>query len=207
MPTPFHLIYNGTDIIDRVSINACVHESFTTGESDRLDMRFNDPTQLWHSWKPSQGDTIELKYGTFTSGKMFVWKVSPTNGLMSIGALALPLSFENPNHRSWNGITLLTLAKEIAAQHGLGLVSYGVEDQTYNYLKQDGESDLLFLSRRCMLEGLGLLVYNGNVVIYDELFMESKPATSGLYIGIDGCYEPHDYTSLSYGSAEIVSGA
>ncbi len=200
------LIYEGVDIWPSVSVNACVHEMHASGRSDSLVVRFNDTRNTWDKWKPVKGEQVELIEGAARTGKMFVSSLQPENGLYTLRAMSIPLSGENINNKSWEGVRFLQLGEEIASRHGLTFKSYGVTDQAYPYLQQNGMTDFEFYLQRCQLEGCGMLVFDGQLIVYNEAYMETQQPTATLEIGIDGVFEYIDNTALSYGSAEVSSG-
>lgn len=200
------LIYQGVDIWPSVSLNACVHEMQANGRSDSLVVRFNDTKSLWNKWNPVKGEQVELIEGAARTGKMFVSGIEPENGLYTLRAMSMPLSGENINNRSWEAIGFLQLGQDIATQHGLGFAYYGVKDQIYPYLTQNGMTDFEFYLQRCQLEGCGMLIFDGKLIVYNEQYMEGLQPTATLEIGDDGVFEYYDNSALSYGSAEISSG-
>ena len=200
------LIYEGVNIWPSVSVNACVHEMQANGRSDSLVIRFNDTKSLWDKWKPVKGETVELVEGPARTGKMFVSGIEPENGLYTLRAMSMPLSGENINNKSWEAVGFLQLGQEIATRHGLGFAYYGVKDQTYPYLSQNGLADFEFYLQRCQLEGCGMLIFDGKLVVYNEQYMEGLQPTATLEIGADGVFEYYDNSALSYGSAEVSSG-
>ena len=200
------LIYQGVDIYPEVSINSCIHEIYAEKRSDTLKIRFNDTKGLWNKWNPMQGDVIEVVEGPARTGKMFVTSIKPENGLYTLRAMSMPLSGEVVKNRSWEAVRFLQLGEQIAQEHGLTFKSYGVTDQVYPYLSQNSQTDFEFLQTRCMLEGCALVIYDGNLIIYDELYLESQPPAGEIYVGPDGVFEYQDNSAMSYGSAEVVSG-
>lgn len=199
-------IYQGVDIYPEVSINSCIHDMYAEGRSDTLKIRFNDTKGMWNRWKPMQGDVIEIEDGAAKTGKMFITSIKPENGLYTLRAMSMPLSGETIKNKSWEAVRLLQLGAEIAQQHGLGFKQYGVNDQVYPYLSQNSQSDFEFLQIRCMLEGCAIVIYDGNLIIYDEQYLESQQPAGEIYIGPDGIFEYKDNTAMSYGSAEVESG-
>ena len=49
-------------------------------------------------------------------------------------------------------VKFLQLAQEIAGRHGLTLETYGITDQTYDYVEQNNLADFAFFQNRCTLE-------------------------------------------------------
>lgn len=200
------LIYQGVDIYPEVSINSCIHEMYAEKRSDTLKIRFNDTKGLWDRWNPMQGDIIEVEDGPARTGKMYVTSIRPENGLYTLRAMSMPLSGEVVKNRSWEAVRLLQLGAQIAQEHGLTFKQYGVTDQVYPYLSQNSQTDFEFLQNRCMLEGCAIVIYDGNLIIYDEQHLENQPPAGEIYVGPDGVFEYQDNTARSYGSAEVESG-
>lgn len=200
------LIYEGVDIWSSVSVSACIHEMHATGRSDSLVIRFNDVKSLWNKWNPVKGEQVELIEGAARTGKMFVSGIEPENGLYTLRAMSMPLSGETVNSKSWESIGFLQLGQDIATRHGLGFAYYGVNDQIYPYLSQNGMTDFEFYLQRCQLEGCGMLIFDGKLIVYNEQYMEGLQPTATLEIGEDGVFEYFDNSALSYGSAEVSSG-
>lgn len=200
------LIYQGVDIYPEVSINSCIHEMYAEQRSDSIKIRFNDTKGLWNRWKPMQGDIVEVEDGVAKTGKMFITSIKPENGLYTLRAMAMPLSGEVIKNRSWEAVRLLQLGAQIAQEHGLTFKQYGVTDQVYPYLSQNSQTDFEFLQTRCMLEGCAIVIYDGNLIVYSEQYLENQPPAGEIYIGPDGVFEYEDNTARSYGSAEVESG-
>ena len=201
------LYYEGVDITGKISINRCEHETFAERKSDQLLLRFNDAAGLWNFWKPVRGEKVRLVDGADDTGVMYVTSIQPENGLYTLRAMSMPLSGENVNSRSWEDVRLLQIGQDIATKHGLKFKVYNVTDRMYSYIKQERQTDFEFLHRRCQLEGCAMLIYDGTLIMYDEMQMEAAAATATIKIGADGCFTYFDDSAQSYGSAEIVSGS
>lgn len=201
------LIYKGSDILKRVSVNQCVVEKHAELESDTLLLRFNDVKGSWSQCSPEIGDEIELSEGTMSTGVMYVSSVSPKNGLYTLCARSSPLDFKNNSFKSWEEVKFSQLAKEIAGRHGLRYEGYDVTDWTYPYLAQRGEPDSSFLQHRCQIEGYAMIVRDKKLVIYDERSLETAPSSATLKVGRDGVYEYPEDASSGYGYCKVISGS
>ena len=201
------LIYKNTDIYRDVSINYCVHEMYAEKQSDSLVVRFNDPKGIWSKWNPRIGEEIEFEKESSKTGKMFIHSLKPENGLFTVRAMAIPVSGKVRQSRSWEAIRFFKIANEIAAAHGLIFKNYGCTDFLYPYLSQNNETDFAFFYNLCIREGCQMIIYDTNLIAYNEQYLESQPSAGSMEVGIDGVFTYNDTSSQSYGSAEIASGS
>lgn len=200
------ITYNGVDITEDVSINRCYHDMYAAGQSDTLHLRVNDTKHLWDSWAPADGDEIRVDYGTISTGTMFVSKSVPKNGIYDILAQSAPQTGFEVQHKAWQQVRLLQLGKEIAERNGLTFSSYGVTDRLYSYILQDGMSDFAFLHHRAMLESCAFLVYDKQLVMYSEPYMEGIAPTEALEVTADGDYKYNGRRADLYGSCIVENG-
>lgn len=200
------LFYNGTDIYNDVSVNYCVHEMFAEKQADTLVLRFNDTKGVWSKWNPADGDVIRFTEGASDTGKMFIHSMKSENGLFTIRAMSMPKSGATKKSKSWEGVRFLQLGNEIAKNHGLIFQNYGCKDQLYPYLKQENEGDFALFSRRCMLEGCQMLIYDGKLLAYNEQYIEGQTPAGTLEIGKNGNFAYEDNRSACFGSCEVSSG-
>lgn len=200
------ILYNGTDIYEKVSVNYLVHEMHAEKEADSLVVRFNDPKGQWSSWEPKTGDTIAVEYENDKTGEMFVSSIKPENGLFTIRAMSMPLGSKSRATKTWESIGFLALCEEIAGKHGLAVENYGVEDQTYEWVAQDDEEDMAFLQRLCIQEGCQMIVFDKKLIVYSEKYMETQEAVGDLDVGINGEFSYSDTRKLNYGKCEIHAG-
>ena len=168
------ILYEGVDIYPDVSVHRCYHDMYAEKQSDELLLKLNDTRELWDSWNPKKGDTIAIEDGAAKTGKMFVESVVPESGIITLRAYSVPQSAKDKRSKSWEKVKFLQLAQEIAGRHGLTLETYGITDQTYDYIEQNNLADFAFFQNRCTLEGAAFLVYDGKLVVYDEAYMESQ---------------------------------
>lgn len=200
------ILYQGTDIYPEVSVHRCFHDMYGAKQSDELLLKLNDTRQLWDVWNPKKGDNIAIEDGAAKTGKMFVESVVPESGIITLRAYSMPQSVKDKRSKSWEKVMFLQLAQEIAGRHGLALETYGITDQTYDYVEQNNLPDFAFFQSRCTLEGAAFLVYDGKLVVYDEAYMESQAPADTITITPANDFEYRDQGSDAYGSAEAVNG-
>lgn len=201
------LIYEGIDITKSVAINRCEHETFAENCADRVSVRFSDAAGKWSGWKPGNGDTIRIIEGTADTGIMYVSEFTAENGLFTIHASALPESCGETADRSWEDVRLFQIGRDIAQRHGLTFKAYDINDQIYPFIRQEGKTDVGFLNALCRAEGYALIVYNGQLIVYDEHARESTAATAEIVVGSDGRFEYSDRSAQTYGAIALVSGS
>ena len=200
------LTYEGNDIYGDVSINYCVHEMNAEKYSDTLSIRFNDPKGVWSKWNPQTGDEIAFEKEASKTGRMYIHSLRAENGLYTIRAMSMPVSGQVRQSRSWEGLRFLRLANQIAEEHGLTFKNYGCTDYLYTYMAQRNETDFELFYRVCMPDGNQMLIYDGNLIAYNEQQMESQTPVETLEVGEDGVFVYEDVSNQSYGSAEVASG-
>lgn len=126
--------------------------------------------------------------------------------IITLRAYSAPQSVKDKRSKSWEKVKFLQLAQEIAGRHGLTLETYGITDQTYDYVEQNNLADFTFFQNRCTLEGAAFLVYDGKLVVYDEARMESQQPVDTITITPANDFEYRDEGTNAYGSAEAVNG-
>ena len=200
------ILYEGVDIYPDISVHRCYHDMYAEKQSDELLLKLNDTRELWDSWNPKKGDTIAIEDGAAKTGKMFVESVVPESGIITLRAYSIPQSAKDKRSKSWEKVKFLQLAQEIAGRHSLTLETYGITDQTYDYVEQNNLADFAFFQNRCTLEGAAFLVYDGKLVVYDEAHMESQQPVDTITITPANDFEYRDEGTNAYGSAEAVNG-
>lgn len=200
------LNFKGSDITEKVSINACIHDMYAEDRADSLFLRVNDIAGVWDSWQPQVGDEIRIDYGAIGTGRMFVYECVPTSGQYTIKATAAPLSYKSKFNKAWQKVRLKQMGQEIAGRHGLAFASYDVEDHMYEYVLQANENDFSFLNRRAALEGCALIINDGTLIMYKQSAMECQSTSESLKLTTATDYEYHDNTAHGYGSCELERG-
>ena len=200
------ILYQGVDIYPDISVHRCYHDMYAEKQSDELLLKLNDTRQLWDTWNPKKGDTIAIEDGAAKTGKMFVESVVPESGIVTLRAYSMPQSVKDKRSKAWEKVKFLQLAQEIAGRHGLTLQTFGITDQTYDYVEQNNLPDFAFFQQRCTLEGAAFLVYDGKLVVYDEAYMESQTPSDTITITPASDFQYRDEGANAYGSAEVVNG-
>lgn len=167
------LFFRGVDIAPRVGISQANIIDSAGGQLDSVEVIFTDPEGLWSGWDPQLGDSIRLVQDGFNSGECFVDQRGQRQGLYILRGLSAPEGVKSRRFRSWEKVTLLQLAGDVASSHGLTLVPYNVQNQTYDWVDQIGQGDLEFLAARCALEGVVVKVNDKKLILYDEAIFET----------------------------------
>ena len=66
------LIYEGVDIYPQIKLKQCIYDSYSEQKADTLKLVFSDIDKLWDSWKPKDGDRIEIRKDALKTGVMYV---------------------------------------------------------------------------------------------------------------------------------------
>lgn len=201
------VIYKGKDIYPSISVMACEHNMYAESQADSLVLRFNDTSRQWDGWKVEQEETIEVIEGAARTGKMFIYDVTPANGVYTLKAFSIPPTSKNRTSKSWEKVHFKQLCKEVAERHGLSYEEHGVTDQVYEYVVQNNLPDFVFLDQRCKLEGCAFLVFDGKLVVYSEAALEATSPQMLLTLDTEADFNYSDNTAKSYKSAEVVNGS
>lgn len=199
--------YDGKEISTMVEVTDTVFVDSAAGALDSVELTFSDTQGLWSSWEPKTGIRVSLSQGIFNSGECFVDQLGQKRGLYLLRALSAPAACKQPHSRSWEKVSLLQLAADLADNYSFAVKSYGVENHTYERLDQCGISDLELLNEICGREGYALKVSDRSFVIYNEAAMEQ----SGMPKAVDKqqfCGAP-DFSLAEqvYGSCAVSYGA
>lgn len=198
------LMYEGTDITDRVDLHRCMHDMYATGQADTLKLMINDDNKDWDGWNTKTGDKVRVISNDVDTGVMFVSQLRFEDGFLNLTATSAPRTLFDRRRKTWVDVTFLRIAQDIAGRHGLTLKTYSVEDKKYKILQQDSESDASFLNRRCRLEGCGFLVFNKKLILYSIEAMEKQEAVKEITLADEEDFKATK--TARYGSCTFQRG-
>lgn len=209
--------YNGRDISAELaaSLVSMTYTDAASGSLDDLQIKLEDRDQRWQGdWSPAEGDTIVariktinwlgpnkfeyLPFGTFEVDSFNL--VGPPDQV-AIGSLSLPAGTgvrREKNTRSWEKVTLKSIAADIAKRSKLKLLYEFNENPTYERLDQNDQADLPFLLEQCQQEGVAVKVAHGNLILFDERKYEQQKEAFTIYRNNDDDRSRITPTSYSF---------
>lgn len=173
-------IYEGVDITPHVGVTAANTVEFAGGSLDSVEVICADNSGLWSEWQPRIGDKIQLLAEGYSSGVHYIDQLGQQQGLYVLRALSAPPGCKTKSSKSWEQVSFLQLAADTAAQLGFGIKTYGVSNFTYSRVDRASESSLAFLSERAALEGYSVKLFDNNLIIFGEKYMESRESVAVL---------------------------
>ncbi|WP_229521469.1 phage late control D family protein [Paenibacillus monticola] len=198
------LQYNGKDVTQEIadSLTDFNYNDAASGSLDDLSINLEDREQNWQGpWAPTEGDKIKaeirtinwdgpgeikkLPLGTFEVDS-FDFNGSPD--IVAIKAVSLPVSSDirqEKRSRSWEKVTLKTVADQVANRSGLKLLYEATDNPSYDRLEQAALSDLAFLLETATKEGIAIKVSSGSLVLFDESTYEKKATVATITRGED----------------------
>ncbi len=197
--------YEGKDISNDVSIRTA-ELTDTSGERlDSVTLEINNPINEWSKWHPNKYDTMYVKEGAFSSGKMIVDTIKQRDGYIILKGLPIKKISKEKHTKSWEDVTLMELLSEFSSKYGLSLKTYGVQNFTYKRVNQINVPDFVFLNERCAIEGYVLKISDGALIIFDEKVMESS---TGIIIDSNQIVGNFKYSENEvYGSVKVKYGS
>ncbi len=192
--------YKGVDITDSIEVYRCWLDQYAEAHGDTIKIIFTDRNKLWDVWSPQIGDDIRVYDEYADSGMQYVRSIYPSVGRYELNTSSIPPGAELKRSAGWQQITKLQLAGDIAKRHNLIFRTYGLTDHKFFYLKQENEEDFIFLQKMCLLEGDAFLIFDNQLVLYNEEYMESSQPKQTVAISGDNkpeYIEEQKYTALS----------
>lgn len=178
----------------RESIKECLEDfsynDVASGSTDDIsitlnnsDLRFMDsqmpkkgdkltPVIYLHNWSGA-GVTKSIRCGRMVLDDL---SYSATPSVCTIGAVSLPAKGEFKNRKrtqTYKNVTIKEIARKIANRAGIAL-HYSAPRISIKEIEQSKTADSEFLLSLCDDYGLGIKIYNGKIVIFNEETYEKK---------------------------------
>lgn len=177
---------------------AFTYDDKETNEADELTITLKDPTGKWAgSWTPKGGERITAsilngniykQHKELYCGRFYVDTLTASGSprIFEIKAVSVPLNTpirKKIKSKAWEKTNLKAIATAIASDNKIKLLYDANENPAFDRQDQQRESDLRFIGRLCEEAGLSLKVTNGQLVIFDQSYYESKKPVKTLTLG------------------------
>ncbi len=110
---------------------------------------------------------------------------------VTIKATSLPYNStirQTKKSKSWENITLSSVASEIASKNGMGVLFESANNPKYTRVEQYQMSDISFLQKLCHDAGCSLKATNNIIVVFDQAQYEAKTPVKTIKYGEEGGY-------------------
>ena len=168
----FEILHKGQNIVDSIKVSRCFSCDRYGGTLDDLTISFaTDECKV----EFNENDELEVRTaGGFTTGVMYLDSCEGNDGRFTLKALSCRHKNKKRKSKIWNQVKLSHIASDVAKNTALTPLFYGVDDYTYKSVSQINETDLQLLARLCKREGYSIKCDNGNLIIFNEHFLESN---------------------------------
>lgn len=198
------LIYENKLI--KLNINECISTDNLGSRLDSLEVSFADIKNECTTWEFKKGDSIEIIDSPFSTGKMYVDEFFVKDNIFYVKALSIKKNYKTKKSRSWEKVSFIDVANDIANNLGLELKTYGIKNYIYDRVDQIEQSDLEFIYQRCIFEGYIMKINNNRLNIISEKYIESqKPVITYSSNDFIGRYEFKCTSKNIFGGCEIYS--
>ena len=172
----------------------------TSDLADDLAVEIADPARTWmETYVPRKGSEcnaiIRVANWTgpgdnreFDCGAMWVDEVSLTGppNMVTVKATSIPAATglkSEKQYQFWEGMPLMAIAAQTAAEYGLTTVWDTAKNPTFKRTDIHDMSHLEYLRDRCKDEGLSLKIFNRQLIVYSEEEYEARPAVYTIVYG------------------------
>ncbi|WP_314291515.1 contractile injection system protein, VgrG/Pvc8 family [Leptotrichia massiliensis] len=181
------VIFNKVDISDEIahSISSLNYTDNSKNAIDDLELELENLDYRWlKEWYPdenaqllvgiheeNENETNFLDLGTF-----YVDEPTFENNRLNLKCLALPLDQnirDQKNSVAWERVTLKELVTQIANKHEMNAEIYS-DNEFFERLDQNQETDLAFINRVVKETGLNMKVSDDKIIIFDDEEMEKN---------------------------------
>ena len=197
--TAVSITYNKKKVTRALSpyIESVSYKDAASGKSDELSIELNNQDlRFSNNWKPVKGSTISSKITlkewkkenvneAFNTGKMVVDDLSASYppSIFTIKAVSAPVKSEfksTKRKKTYKNSTIQAIGKKVAKRAGIKLY-YDAKKIKIKKIEQSDQTDADFLFSICEEYGLGMKVYNGKIILYDEENYEKKAPIATIY--------------------------
>lgn len=172
------IIYEGKKI--DVNVSECTTIDNLGNKLDSMMLAFADVKSECTTWNFKKGQSIKIIDSPFSTGIMYVDDYGISENKFYLRALPVKKKIKTKEFRTWENVTFLDLAKDIAAKLNMKLATYGVTNYTYERIDQVNKNSISFLNFRCMLEGYILKLNNETLNIISEKYIQSQNASKSF---------------------------
>ena len=180
------VIFNKVDISDEIahSISSLNYTDNSKNAIDDLELELENLDYRWlKEWYPDENAQLlvgiheekENETNFLDLGTFYVDEPTFENNRLNLKCLALPLDQnirDQKNSVAWERITLKELVTQIANKHEMNAEIYA-DDEFFERLDQNQETDLAFINRVVKETGLNMKVYD-KIIIFDDEEMEKN---------------------------------
>ena len=181
------VIFNKVDISDEIahSISALNYTDNSKNAIDDLELELENLDYRWlKEWYPDENAQLlvgiheekENETNFLDLGTFYVDEPTFENNRLNLKCLALPLDQnirDQKNSVAWERITLKELVTQIASKHEMNAEIYA-DDEFFERLDQNQETDLAFINRVVKETGLNMKVSDDKIIIFDDEEMEKN---------------------------------
>lgn len=182
------VIFNKRDISDEIahSISSLTYTDNSKNAIDDLEIELENLDYRWlREWYPDE--EAQLIVGIFEDlgndkgkflelGTFYVDEPTFENQKMTLKCIALPLEQnirDQKNSKAWEKITLKELVTQIANKHEMSAEIY-CENDFFERLDQNQETDLAFINRIVTETGLNMKVSDDKIIVFDDDEMKNN---------------------------------
>ena len=210
--TTLQVTYDGTDISRDLAeyLTGFSYLDHAGGKADDLQIIVEDRDRLWSgSWFPTKGAILKativnnllgvektLHCGTFAVDELTAQGAPNTVTIKAVSSLMAKGFKRVGKSREWENITLGTIVKRIASEHGLSVFYQVDEDPSYTRLDQREESDLAFLNRICRDNDFSLKLSDETLIVFHSRTLEQAASVWSLKRGTD--IADHSFASKTF---------
>lgn len=181
------VIFNKVDISDEIahSISSLNYTDNSKNAIDDLELELENLDYRWlKEWYPDENAQLlvgiheekENETNFLDLGTFYVDEPTFENDRLNLKCLALPLDQnirDQKNSVAWEKITLKELVTQIANKHEMNAEIYA-DNEFFERLDQNQETDLAFINRVVKETGLNMKVSDDKIIIFDDEEMEKN---------------------------------